>query len=85
MNSIHFLFHHFPFHPLPFAMRRVLTVACGLVLPSCCQGHTQTRVAVIASNAAGVATFRKAGGSTINVPKEKLSDADQKYIPNRGK
>ena len=34
---------------------------------------------------AGVAKLRKTDGSTINVPIEKLSDEDQKYIRNRGR
>ena len=54
VNSVHFLFHHFPFRSLPFAMWRVLTVACGLVQLSCCQGYAETRVAVIASRSPGV-------------------------------
>jgi hypothetical protein len=37
------------------------------------------------SATAGVAKLRKLDGSTINVPMEKLSEEDQKYIRNRGK
>ncbi len=37
------------------------------------------------SATAGVARLRKTDGSTINVPMEKLSDEDQKFIRNRGK
>jgi hypothetical protein len=37
------------------------------------------------SATAGVAKLRRPDGSTINVPIEKLSDEDQKFIRNRGK
>jgi hypothetical protein len=40
----------------------------------------------VASDAtAGIAKLRKTDGSTINVPMDKLSDEDQKYIRNRGR